>query len=341
MTGTAGSYRCRLENPSYVGEARRAAVRLGEGIGMDATEIGQFSIIVTELGTNLVKHAGGGELIIRRLRRQGRHGLEVISLDKGPGIVDIERSLGDGYSTAGSPGTGLGAVVRLATLFDIYSVRGSGTAILARLHSRRQGSAKPSAESEIGAVSVAAPGEEVSGDAWAFEEQPDWAALLVVDGLGHGPMAGAAAAEAVAIFLARCEPAPAPLMESIHNGIRHTRGAAAAIASLLPREQTIKFCGVGNITAAVVNGSHVKRTLSHNGIVGYEIRRIQELEYAWPEGSLLIMHSDGLTAHWDFEKYPGLQSRHPGLIAGVLFRDCLRGRDDATVVVVKNSRKAE
>ncbi len=342
VTGTTASYRCRVENRSYIAEARRAAANMGEAIGMDATEIGQFSIVVTELGTNLVKHAGGGELLIRELRRRARYGLEVLSLDRGPGIADVSKSLADGYSTAGSPGTGLGAVVRLSTLFDIYTATDQGTAILARLNSRRRESEMPwSTNCEIGAVSVAAPGEEVPGDDWHFEEQPGWGALLAVDGLGHGLGAAAAAAEAVRIFQSRLRPEPAALMEMIHNGIRHTRGAAAAIAALFPRDKRIRFCGVGNLTAAVVSGSQVKRLLSHNGIVGYEVRKTQELEYAWPEGALLIVHSDGLTAHWDFDEYPGLQDRHPGLIAGVLFRDCVRGRDDATVVVVRNSLKAE
>ncbi len=342
VTGTAGTYRGRVDNRSSIAEARRHAARMGEAVGMDATEIGQFSIVMTELGTNLVKHAGGGELLIRELRRPGRYGLEVLSLDRGPGIANVPKSLADGYSTAGSPGNGLGAVVRLSTLFDIYTVRDQGTAILARLHSRRRESAMPwSADCEIGAVSVPAPGEDVPGDDWDFEEQPGWAALLAIDGLGHGVGAASAAAAAVSVFQSRLQPAAAAVMETIHNGIRHTRGAAAAVAILFPRDRKLSFCGVGNLTAAVVKGSQTRRLLSHNGIVGYEARKIQELEYGWPEDALLIVHSDGLTAHWEFDQYPGLQDRHPGVIAGVLFRDALRGRDDATVVVVKNLIRAD
>jgi hypothetical protein len=56
--------------------------------------------------------------------------------------------------------------------------------------------------------------------------------------------------------------------------------------------------------------------------------------HAWPEHGLLVMHSDGLTGRWTLDRYPGLLVRHPALVAAVLYKDFLRGRDDATVVVV-------
>ena len=60
-------------------------------------------------------------------------GVEILALDKGPGIRDLERSLRDGYSTAGGAGTGLGAISRLSSEFDVYSPPGKGTALLARI----------------------------------------------------------------------------------------------------------------------------------------------------------------------------------------------------------------
>ena len=49
------------------------------------------------------------------------------------------------------------------------------------------------------------------------------------------------------------------------------------------------------------------------------------------------MHSDGVKTHWTLEDYPGLVRRHPGLVAGLLFRDFRRERDDATVIVARHS----
>jgi hypothetical protein len=92
---------------------------------------------------------------------------------------------------------------------------------------------------------------------------------------------------------------------------------------------------VGNIAGRVVSSGQSRHLTSYNGTVGHEVHKIQEFTYPWPSDALLIMHSDGLTAHWNLEAYPGLMSRHASLIAGVLYRDFNRGRDDVTVLVVK------
>ena len=64
---------------------------------------------------------------------------------------------------------------------------------------------------------------------------------------------------------------------------------------------------------------------------------IQEFSYPWPEGAIVVLHSDGITSRWDLNAYPGLARCHPMLTAGVLYRDGLRGRDDAAVLVVREA----
>jgi hypothetical protein len=80
--------------------------------------------------------------------------------------------------------------------------------------------------------------------------------------------------------------------------------------------------------------------VSHNGTVGAEMRKVQEFVYRWPKGAPVVFHSDGITTHWDLQAYPGLASRQSALIAGVIFRDFQRGRDDATVVVLREGANA-
>jgi hypothetical protein len=72
-----------------------------------------------------------------------------------------------------------------------------------------------------------------------------------------------------------------------------------------------------------------------HGTAGHQVRRLQEFSYPWAGDDVLIMHSDGVSAHWTLDAYPGLQQRDPLVIAAVLLRDFTRGRDDATVVVAK------
>jgi hypothetical protein len=77
--------------------------------------------------------------------------------------------------------------------------------------------------------------------------------------------------------------------------------------------------------------------VSHNGTIGVEVRRLQQFDYESPAEALLVMHSDGLQSRWSLEAYPGIMHRHPALIAGVLYRDYSRQRDDLTVCVVRYS----
>src|SRR4051812_45845337 len=102
--------RLRVEDDSQVAPARRAAEHMAAALGFDETKRGQAAIVATELATNLLRHAAGGELLVLG----GPAGLDLLAWDRGPGISDIAASSADGASTRGGPGTGLGAVRRLA-----------------------------------------------------------------------------------------------------------------------------------------------------------------------------------------------------------------------------------
>jgi anti-sigma regulatory factor (Ser/Thr protein kinase) len=315
---------------SQVGEARRIARAFAESLDLDATAIGKVAIVVTEAATNLVKHARGGTIVLGALDGDGTRGMSILALDRGPGIANLAECLRDGVSTAGSPGTGLGAIRRLSSLFDIYT-DAAGTALMATIGTQARG--RPAALLEVGAVCVPIAGEEVSGDGWAVVQ--DGRLVVVVDGLGHGPDAAAAAVAALAVVRAHPASAPAEAIDRIHDALRGTRGAAASVAALDPERRLVRFAGIGNVAGAVISDAGHRRMVSHHGILGHEVRKIQEFSYPWPEGAIVVLHSDGVTSHWDLDAHPGLARRHPMLAAGVLYRDCLRGRDDATVVVVR------
>jgi hypothetical protein len=121
----------------------------------------------------------------------------------------------------------------------------------------------------------------------------------------------------------------------MHAAIGGTRGAAVAVAQLDPAASTLTFAGVGNIAGTLLAPGGASRGLfSHNGTVGHQVRKVQPFEYPWSPGGVLVLHSDGLQTRWSLGAYPGLIRRHPAVIAGVLHRDFLRGRDDATVLVI-------
>src|ERR1041384_4284658 len=137
-----------------------------------------------EICSNIVKHGGGGELLAQPLERDEHRGVELIGLDKGSGIADLAKCLHDGFSTGGSPGTGLGAIRRLSQAFDVYSQPGHGTVVLSQLWP--DGHAPRAPRMECGAVIVPAPNEIECGDAWCFVERAGGALVMGVDGLGHG-----------------------------------------------------------------------------------------------------------------------------------------------------------
>jgi anti-sigma regulatory factor (Ser/Thr protein kinase) len=318
---------------SGVAEARRIAAGLAARLGFDEADAGRVAIVASEAATNLAKHAGGGAVLVNAVSADGQVGVEILVLDAGPGITDVDRSLRDGFSTAGSPGTGLGAMRRLAGRFEIYSTGGAGTAMLARVWPRRAPDAAR-ARLEVAGVCVAKVGESACGDAWAVAERPGGATILVADGLGHGPDAAAAAGTAVSLFHERPDLAPGPLLERLHGGLRASRGAAVAAAHVDLARRLVTFAGVGNVSGTILHDG-TRSLASHNGTIGHEVRRIREFQYPWPDGALLVLHTDGLGTHWTLDRYPGLATRHPSLVAGVLYRDFKRDRDDVTVVVAR------
>lgn len=108
-----------------------------------------------------------------------------------------------------------------------------------------------------------------------------------------------------------------------------------AIAEIKLDTREIRYVGVGNITGQIFSGDESHSMVSHNGTAGGEVRKIVEFSYPYPPGALLVLYSDGLTTHWKLADYPGLAQKHSPLIAGVLFRDHRRPKDDSTVVVAK------
>ena len=319
---------------SQVAEVRRHVAALAGKLGFSETDAGKAAIVATEAATNLAKHAVQGEIVVRSLVAPDRNGIEILALDKGPGMANVAQSLRDGYSTAGSPGTGMGAMSRLAGLFDLHSAPEKGTAVLAEVWSGQASEGKPESM-DLGVVCRAKRNEQVCGDGWEAASQPGRVMLLVVDGLGHGLGAATAAREAMRIFRSNSQHSPARIAEAAHAALRSTRGAVMGIAEIDLSQKSVRYAGIGNISGAIVSDAGIRHVVSTNGTVGHDVRKVQEFVYPFPTDAVLVLHTDGLTSHWNLSNYPGLLRKPPGLIAGILYRDYQRGTDDVTVVAAK------
>lgn len=326
---------------SQVATARRGAVALAQASALAEADVGRVALVATELAANLVRHGRGGRLLVRTIEHDAAgSGIELMALDQGPGMENVQECLRDGFSTGGTSGTGFGAVRRQSDEFDVYSLPGKGTGVLAALWPRRGVLLWPGPTSSHGSVSVAKSGEEVCGDGWAVSADGRRAAVMVVDGLGHGTFAAEAAVQAVRLFRQRPFDTPRAVLQAIHAGLRATRGAAAAVAFVDAAQSRVVFAGIGNIAGTLISNGQSRRLVSLNGIVGHTAQRIQEFTYAYSGAeALLILHSDGLATSWNLDQYPGLAARHPSLIAAILFRDFSRGgRDDVTVLTARSVR---
>lgn len=315
------------------------AATMAGWLGFDETDTGRVGIVVTEAAGNILKHAQHGQLVLSPLECRAVGGMDVIALDRGPGMTNLSRCFNDGYSTAGTPGNGLGAIVRLARSYDVHSAVGMGTAVLARFWAAPIPRPAFPVGLDLGVVSLPMTGEESCGDSWAVDQQPGRSMVMMVDGLGHGVYAAEAAREAVRAFRQNVHRRPGAILEAAHGALRSTRGAAMAVLELDLDQRSIRYAGIGNISAVVVGSASRTSLVSHNGIIGHQARKFQEFVYPWQPDGVLIMHSDGLGSQWRLEEYVGLAGRDPALIASVLYRDFTRGRDDVTVLAARASLK--
>jgi anti-sigma regulatory factor (Ser/Thr protein kinase) len=318
-----------VTDSSSVGEARRKALLVAQKLGLDETRSGEFALLATESSRNVLIHGGGGQLVIAAMQDDERKLARILAIDRGPGIANLTQAMTDGYSTAGTMGGGMGAMQRMTSRLDVFTGK-HGTIVLLEA-----GEAVAPDHLAIAGLAVPYPGERLCGDAWAFHHKGDRMVVLVADGLGHGREASEAAQEAIASFHKRQDLAPGEIISYIHDALKKTRGAVAAVAEIRPAEGVLIYAGVGNITATLHSGGSSRSLVSHNGTLGMVTARIQEFRSAWAPDAIFVLHSDGLQSRWDLSSYAGLLSRHPAIIAATLLRDFRRQRDDASVVVVK------
>ena len=330
------SHRFVIEDPSQIGEGRRQITRLSQDLNFDEVQVGRIAIAFNEIANNLLQHAGKGEIFIREIclsSEMGLYGLEMISIDRGPGMNNIKECLEDGFSTRETPGQGLGAIRRLSQEFDIHSTVGKGTIVMVTFYTDFEAASQSVGRLQSSAICVPVSGETECGDGWAHLRPITGDAIVVSDGLGHGPLASTASREALLVFREQKWRNLEDFIKLAHGRMRSTRGAAISAVTFDTIGQRVHFAGVGNVTGAIYRHGKLKSFVGYPGTVGLKITTVREMSETWEKGDLLILHSDGLSSRWDLGDYPGLQHRSASVVAGVLYRDYCRGIDDSCVWV--------
>jgi anti-sigma regulatory factor (Ser/Thr protein kinase) len=321
-----------VEDVSAVGACRNAALSMADRLGFPAARADSLALAVTEAASNLHKHARQGSMLLCVNRDAEAPGIDMVTIDSGPGVKDVSAAMRDGHSTAGTLGIGLGAIKRLADVSDLYSVPGHGTALIARFWPAAPRPPAPRPATRCAGLIRPITGETECGDNFAAACTDDTMTAIMADGLGHGPLAAAASAAGVAAFLDDPAAEPAALLERVHRRMNGTRGGAVGIVQV--RGAAARFAGLGNIAASVLSADGRKSMLSVPGIAGHQARAIRQFDYQVPAGAAVILHSDGLSSRWEVAAVPGVQARDPLLIAAVLLAEAGVHRDDAGVLVL-------
>lgn len=343
-----------IKDEAEVGAARRGVRRFASPLSFTEEELAEIDIVVQEMGTNAVRYARGGGRIHWTTTFGPAGGLELFYWDKGPGIDDLERAVRDGVSSGGGLGAGLGAIQRLSDEFEVYSTtRGTtsrlsgsrrtthGTSILCRKWAAKAKAAGERVGDEggvlrrIGAWSRCRSGEYVNGDAYFFTRRGGETLLAVIDGLGHGGGAKQAAEAAVAALEGWSGEPLDEVILAAHDALRATRGGVMGAVLVSPEDERFYYAGVGNIEVRVFNSPEPARPIPSNGTLGVRLPQVRVWPHRWSEGTTFVLASDGVSAKWDLESYPGILKRSPQLLAGLLIRDYGRDSDDATALVAR------
>jgi len=327
-----------IPDRSFASIVKKEIRRQAEHIELSQKKIAETDIIVSELISNLNKHATGGELLIKTIEDlHGRNGLELISVDRGPGIKDLQEMLKDGSSTTTTLGQGLGAIKRLSDEFDIYSLRGWGTIVLSRIFVSKISIKPKNQKFTFHTIMLPKKGQMVCGDGYRLYHNNFDYKLIALDGLGHGPEAHKASVAAIKEFLSTGQISPAETIKILHRKINKTRGAVGMVIHLNSISDLAYYAGLGNISARILGMDKAKSLISYNGIIGHSIPNTLHTNQAgFPQHEVMIIYSDGLKSRWELNHLPNILNHDGSIIAAAVYKDFSRNTDDTLVIVIKN-----
>lgn len=304
-------------------------------------------LVAAEMTSNLIKHAGGKGMI--QLWQQPGPALDILALDFGPGVGNLDLAQQDGYSTTKTLGKGLGSMQRLSDEFGIYSQqekdtkhgRWHGTAVWSRfllnkpegVNNKKNGRAARLAPFEIGLFSRALNDDRYNGDKIYLRQDGDQLRLLHLDGLGHGEIAQMATSN-LDSYLNAAD--PAKLLAVVDRHLMTTaRGAVAIAAEFDLSQKKMEILGVGDMSVHIFMRDQLQNLSFAPGILGREHKTPATTRMGFDKKSTIISASDGIRRGWDAESFPGLSNQHPQLIAYTLGNIMARVTDDQSVCVVR------
>ena len=302
----------------------------------------QVLLVVTELLTNVVKHADRGMVEFGIGEGDGRQALVVVSDDNGPGIVDLEKACKEGYSTVGTLGLGFKVIANNSDFMELENT-GHGLRVVVGWYlgaeKDRRSRAVPGVE--FARVVKPMPGHVKGGDLVFVKGLRDKAFFAAVfDVLGHGMHANRSVVRIEAALSSVPHDVramdPARILELVHGELRpeNLRGAVAAAGLFSPMDGILRLAMKGNITVALRVDGHFDLPVSKGGVLGEGILRVREYEFSVKKELVWAMASDGVDSMWvNLVKRDGLRSAQ-GIVEEAVQRN-QRFRDDISMVVIR------
>ncbi len=330
-------FRLNAADRSYFAILKKEVHALAASAQFSARRLAEIDIIVAEMVTNLAKHAGGGELFVKLVEEKGLQGIEIISMDAGPGISDLRAMMQDGATTKNTLGQGLGAIRRLSHLFQVYTQKGWGTILLCRVFVKDPPVARQQDDGvEIRSFVVPKPGEVECGDGFYYKKSKEHIRLFLGDGLGHGKEAALAVQKAIEAFQVCPETSAVETLRFIHQSVKRTRGLVGTVAIFHLAEQKWTICGVGNISTRFFGPVSAKSHSPYNGIIGLNMpNSMNDQEVGYERGQCIVLCSDGIKSKWDTLKFPGIMRHDLSLLAASIFKEYARNTDDMSIASCK------
>lgn len=300
----------------------------------------KLALVAAEMSSNLIKHAGGKGTI--QIWQQPGSILDILSLDFGPGVNNLELAQKDGYSMTNTLGKGLGSIMRLADEFAMYTQlkrnvkpgNWHGTAILARFHLIKQPLGDAPLPYEINLFARASDDDRYNGDKVYVQQWDNKLRFLHLDGLGHGEKAKMATSDLDSYVSGAAD--PLALIEAVDRHLRTTeRGAVALAGEIDIAEKSAQIAGVGDMVVHTYQQEKLQSLSFSPGVLGREHRKPVVTQMPMAKKSVLVSVSDGIRRGWDAESFRGLFTQHPQLIAYVLGNIMARVTDDQSICVIR------
>jgi len=340
-----------IDSEADVGVCRRKSVSLAGQLGFDDVKTGEVAILVSELVTNVLKHAGGkGRIMICQLHdEENRKAIEIWCCDNGNGIPDVEKAMHDGFTNKQTLGIGLGTIRRFSDIFEINPKLSDieNSTVLKPLSNHKhcirivkwipENRWKGTNRSLVtGAASSCKPGETLNGDSYVISNlSSDKTIAAIIDGLGHGKEAHMASNIIKEQILLKSELPLVELINYTHQAARGTRGAVIGLVYINIETSKLSFVGIGNIEGFVISPSGKKSLISFGGILGHNIRTPQIFEFLFNKGDSVCLFSDGINTRWNADEIDWKE--HPQKIADFLINNYSRSNDDATVLIISHA----